>query len=168
LWLNSTDCVRFPCAAYELRHSLDLALLTKWPVFLENAFGNPAYVNQTNLNGKLRKKWGWSNGGPSKNLRDHGPPRHPLESPLLVTPLNTRNTGAAQRSPALVIRAFRKRHSRTICFSGKHSRMKLTCQSILTRVTLKITHFCHARYIMDNCHGLQSWLKQDSVLCCYC
>jgi len=31
----------FPCATYELRHSFDLALLTKWPVFLQNAFGNP-------------------------------------------------------------------------------------------------------------------------------
>ena len=31
----------FPCTAYELRHSLDLALLTKWPVFLLNASGNP-------------------------------------------------------------------------------------------------------------------------------
>jgi len=31
----------FPCTAYELRLSLDLALLTKWPVFLLNASGNP-------------------------------------------------------------------------------------------------------------------------------
>jgi len=31
-----------------------------------------AYVNQTNLNGKLRKNW-----GPSKNLGGHGPPRPP-------------------------------------------------------------------------------------------
>jgi len=68
LWLNNTDCLRFPCAAYELRYSSDLALLTKWPVFLQNAFGNPAYVNQTNLNGKLIKKTVGPNGGPSKNL----------------------------------------------------------------------------------------------------
>jgi len=50
--------VCFPCAAYELRHSSDLALLTKWPVFLQNAFGNRAYANQTNLNGKWIKKLG--------------------------------------------------------------------------------------------------------------
>jgi len=43
---------------------LDLALLTKWPVFLQNAFGNPAYVNQTNLKRRIKKK----PGGPSKNL----------------------------------------------------------------------------------------------------
>jgi len=56
----------FPCAAHdELRHSLDLALLTKWPVFLQNAFGNPAYVNQTIL--KLRKKVG-EKGGAKENL----------------------------------------------------------------------------------------------------
>jgi len=33
--------LRFPCAAYELRHSIDLALLTKWPVFLQYGSGNP-------------------------------------------------------------------------------------------------------------------------------
>jgi len=71
LWLNNTDCLCFPCAAYELRHSSDLALLAKWPVFLQNAFGNPAYVNQTNLNGKLRTKLG--------GMAHPGPP---LESPL--------------------------------------------------------------------------------------
>jgi len=49
----------FPCAAYELWHSSDLALLTKWPVFLQNAFGNPAYVNQTKFKRELKKKtWG--------------------------------------------------------------------------------------------------------------
>jgi len=32
-----------------------MALLTKWPVFLQNAFGNPAYVNRMIL--KLRKNW---------------------------------------------------------------------------------------------------------------
>jgi len=31
----------FPFAAYELRHSLDLAMLTKWPVLLQNGSGNP-------------------------------------------------------------------------------------------------------------------------------
>jgi len=35
---------------------------------LQNAFCNPAYVNQTNLNGKLRKNLEAPNGGPSKNL----------------------------------------------------------------------------------------------------
>jgi len=35
-------------------------MLTKWPVFLQNAFGNRAYVNQTHLNGKIRKKTGES------------------------------------------------------------------------------------------------------------
>jgi len=39
----------FSCAAYELRHSLDLVLLTKRPVFLQNAFGNPTCVNQPTL-----------------------------------------------------------------------------------------------------------------------
>jgi len=53
----------FPCAAYELRNSSDLVLLTKWPVFLQNAFGNPAYVNQKIL--KLGKILGGAaNGGP--------------------------------------------------------------------------------------------------------
>jgi len=33
---------------------------------LQNAFGNTAYVNQTNLNGKLRKKLGGTNGGQAK------------------------------------------------------------------------------------------------------
>ena len=31
----------FSWAAYEKRQSLDLALLTKWPIFLQNASGNP-------------------------------------------------------------------------------------------------------------------------------
>jgi len=66
LWLNNTDCLCFPCVAYELRHSSDLSLLTKWPAFLQNAFGNRAYVNQTNLNGKLRKKLGGQTGGQTK------------------------------------------------------------------------------------------------------
>ena len=69
----------FSCTAYELRHGLDQALLTKWPVFLQNAFGNPTYVNQTNLNGKLRKKHWGPNGAPSKNLGGgHGPRRPPF------------------------------------------------------------------------------------------
>ena len=55
-----------------------MALLTKWPVFLQNAFSNPAYVNQTNLNGKLRNKLGGPNRRLSKNLGVHGPPRPPL------------------------------------------------------------------------------------------
>jgi len=29
------------CPAYKLRYSLGLALLTKWPVFLQNTTGNP-------------------------------------------------------------------------------------------------------------------------------
>jgi len=49
---------------------------------LQNTFGNPAYVNQTNLNGKLRKKLGEPNGGPSKNLGGMAHPGPPLESPL--------------------------------------------------------------------------------------
>jgi len=82
LWLNNTDCLSvFPYAAYELRHSLDLALLTKWPVFLQNAFGNPAYVNQKIL--KLGKKLGGQTGDQAKIWGDHGPPRPPpIESPL--------------------------------------------------------------------------------------
>jgi len=45
LWLNNAHCLCFPCAAYELRQNLDLglALLTKWPVFLQNSFGNPSW-----------------------------------------------------------------------------------------------------------------------------
>jgi len=82
LWLNNTDCLCFSCAVYELRHSSDLALLTKWLVFLQNEFGNLAYVNQTNLNGKLRKKLGGSNRGPSKNMGTMAHPGPPLESPL--------------------------------------------------------------------------------------
>jgi len=39
--------------------------LKKWLVFLQNAFGNLAYVNQTNFRGKLRKKLG-ANGGQAK------------------------------------------------------------------------------------------------------
>jgi len=57
--------------------------LTKWPVFLQNAFGNPAYVNQTNLNGKLRKNLGGPNGG-------HGPPRHPLRIATALRPVLVR------------------------------------------------------------------------------
>jgi len=48
-------------------------------VFLQNACGNPTYVNQTNLNGKLRKKLG---GGQAKIWGSHGPSSPPLESPL--------------------------------------------------------------------------------------
>jgi len=32
--------------------------LTKWPVFLQNAFGNPAYVNQSELKREIKKKTG--------------------------------------------------------------------------------------------------------------
>jgi len=51
----------------------------KWPVFLQNAFGNPVYVNQTNLNGKLRKNWGDKRGAKHKSggVMDHPVP--PLE-----------------------------------------------------------------------------------------
>jgi len=74
----------FPYAAYELRHSLDLALLNKWPVFLQNAFGNPTHVNQTNLNEKLRKNWGGQTGVKQKFGGAMAHPGPPLESPLLV------------------------------------------------------------------------------------
>jgi len=37
------------------------------------------YVNQMNLNGKLRKKLGGANRGPRKNLGAAWPPRPPLE-----------------------------------------------------------------------------------------
>jgi len=60
----------------------------KWPVFLQNAFGNPAHLNQTNLNGKLRKKLG----GPSKNLGGVAHPGPPLESPLAF-PFFSRKNG---------------------------------------------------------------------------
>jgi len=73
----------FSCAAYVLRHSLDLTLLTKWPVFLQNAFGNPTYVNQSTLNWKLRTKLGGPNGEPSKSLGGIAHPGPPLESPLI-------------------------------------------------------------------------------------
>jgi len=59
-----------------------MALLTKWPVFLQNAFGNRAYVNQTNLYGKLRKKLGGPNGGQAKIWWAMTHPAPPLESPL--------------------------------------------------------------------------------------
>jgi len=63
---------------YELRHSSDLTLLTKWLVFLQNAFGNPVYVNQTNLNGKLRKKLGGAKRGAKQKtgggMAQPGPP----------------------------------------------------------------------------------------------
>jgi len=54
--------------------------LKKWLVFLQNAFGNLAYVNQTNFNGKLRKKLGGQakSGGP-------WPTQAPLQSPLKVS-----------------------------------------------------------------------------------
>ena len=85
MWLNITGCLCFPCAAYELRHSSNLALLTKWPVFLQNAFGNPACVNQTNLNGKLRKKlWGQTR----TKQKSEGAMAHP--GPPLESPLRTR------------------------------------------------------------------------------
>jgi len=45
-----------------------MSLLIKWPVFLQNAFGSRACVNQTNLNGKLRKKLGCQTGGQAKIL----------------------------------------------------------------------------------------------------
>ena len=47
LWLNNTHCLCFPCAANELRQNLDLglALLTKWPVFLQNSSGNPCPIS---------------------------------------------------------------------------------------------------------------------------
>jgi len=75
--ITNTDCLCFPCAAYELRHSSDLSLLTKWPVFLQNAFSNRAYVNQTNLNWKLRKNWGAKRGAKQKSggaMAHPGPP----------------------------------------------------------------------------------------------
>jgi len=40
-------------------------------------------VNQTNLNGKLRKKLGGVSRGPRKNLGGHGPLIPPVEPPLL-------------------------------------------------------------------------------------
>ena len=61
------------------------ALLTKWPVFLQNAFGNRAYVNQTNLCGKLRKKLGGPNRGQAKIWGAMAHPGSPLESPLLLS-----------------------------------------------------------------------------------
>jgi len=43
----------------------------------------PTYVNQTNLNGKIRKTGG-ENGGPSKNLGGMAHPGPPLESLLIL------------------------------------------------------------------------------------
>ena len=90
MWLNNTDCLCFPCAAYELRHSSDLLLLTKWPAILQNTFGNRAYVNQTNLNGKLRKT---AKRGAKQKSGGHGPPRPPLESPLSFACRHRRSLG---------------------------------------------------------------------------
>jgi len=78
LWLNNTDCLCFPCAAYEFRQSSDLAQLTKWPVFLQNTFGNLAYVNQTNLNGNLREKLGGKTGCQAKIGGGAWPTQAPL------------------------------------------------------------------------------------------
>jgi len=78
LWLNNTDYLCFPCAAYELRQISDLALLTKSPVFLQNTVGNPAYVNQTILNGKLRKKL--EGGGKREDKQKSGVP-WPTQAP---------------------------------------------------------------------------------------
>jgi len=57
--------------------------MTKWPVFLQNAFGNPAHVNQTNLNGKLRKNRKGQTGGQEKIW---GGMAH--SAPLLELPLD--------------------------------------------------------------------------------
>jgi len=46
-WHNNTHCLCFPWATYELRHSFDLTLLTKWPILLQNAPGNPIYTIQS-------------------------------------------------------------------------------------------------------------------------
>jgi len=60
-------------------------------IFLQNAFGSPAYVNQTIL--KLRKNWGGQRGAKQKSGRAMAHPGPPLESPLgtratLGTPSN--------------------------------------------------------------------------------
>ena len=85
LWLTNTDSLCFPGASYELRHSLDLALFAEWPIFWQNAFGDPAYVNQTIL--KLRKKLGDQMGGQAKICGGMAHPGPPLESPLLAVHL---------------------------------------------------------------------------------
>jgi len=46
---------------------------------LQNAFGNRAYVNQTNLNGKLRKKLGEAKRGAKQTSA--GAMAHPAPSP---------------------------------------------------------------------------------------
>ena len=46
--------------------------------------GQPAYVNQTNLNGKLRKKLGGPNGVQAKIWKGMAHPGPPLESPLVI------------------------------------------------------------------------------------
>ena len=56
--------VCFPCAAYELRHSSDLSLLTKCPVFYKTHLAT--LHMSTNLNGKLRKKLGGQTRGQAK------------------------------------------------------------------------------------------------------
>ena len=88
MWLKNTDCFCFPCAAYELRRSSDLSLLTKWPVFLHNAFGNPAYVNQTNLNAKLRKTLGGQTGDQAKIWGSMAHLGHPLDLPPAILHAN--------------------------------------------------------------------------------
>jgi len=54
----------------------------KWPVFLQNAFGNPVYVNQTNLNGKLRKQLGGQTGAKQKS---GGAMAHPVPPLRIAT-----------------------------------------------------------------------------------
>jgi len=91
-----------------------VALLTKRPVFLQNAFGNPAYVNQTNLNGKLRKKLGWeANGG------GHGPPRPLLESPLAMVTCK-RSAAAVKQLINYEHFALSKTKQQTQVVSGLH------------------------------------------------
>ena len=69
--------IRESCAIYAYECSPGLSVLTKWPVFLQYAFGKPN-VNQTNLNRKLGKKLGGPKEGSSKNLGGHSPSRPPL------------------------------------------------------------------------------------------
>jgi len=58
LWFNNTDCLCFPCAACELPHSSDLALLTK-PGNFAKGIWQPCICQPNEIKREIKKKlWG--------------------------------------------------------------------------------------------------------------
>ena len=83
LWLRNTHYLCFPCAANELRHSLDMALLTKCRYYCKTHLAN--LIRQPNeLKQEIEKKMGEPKGGQAKIWGGHDPPRPPLESLLVA------------------------------------------------------------------------------------